>query len=176
MVEETKEDKYLKAVIENKNQNKQTIQLESYKKCYPELSVMNGLVLRGDRLVIPTKLRPAVLEAAHEGCPGREAMLRQLRQDTWWPGQAVDVKDFVSSCLGCTASLERNRPAPMTLRETPEGPWQHCSADFKGPIGGQYYFHVLIDNLSRWPEVEIVKSTSMEQLQPALAWIGAWLS
>ena len=31
-----------------------------------------------------------------------------------------------------------------------------------------YYFNVLIDNYSRWPEVEIVKSTSFEKLQPVL--------
>ena len=64
--------------------------------------------------------------------------------------------------------MDRNYPAPMVMRETPQAAWQHCSADFKGTIGGKYYFHVLCDNYSRWPEVEIVKSTSFEKLQPVL--------
>jgi hypothetical protein len=95
-------------------------------------------------------------------------MLRQLRLDTWWPGQTKDVRDFVDSCDFCAAGVAKNYPAPMTERETPDGPWQHVSADFKGPIGGQYYFHLLIDNYSRWPEVEIVKTTSLDKLKPAL--------
>ena len=55
----------------------------------------------------------------------------------------------------------------MVIRETPEKPWQHCAADYKGPIGGKY-FHVLIDLYSRWPEVEMTKSTSMDKLYPGL--------
>ena len=143
-------------------------ELSGYKDCYNELCLVDGLMVRGERLVIPRELRVAVLEAAHEGCPGRDSMLHQLRVDTWWPGQTKDVKDWVDSCDSCAASVDRNYPAPMVLRETPQAAWQHCSADFKGPIGGKYYFHVLIDNYSRWPEVEIVKSTSFEKLQPVL--------
>jgi transposase InsO family protein len=142
--------------------------MSGYKECFAELSLVDGLVVRGERLLIPAKLRADVLEAAHEGHPGTQSMVRQLRQDTWWPGQSRDVRDFVDSCLACTASVGRTSPAPMTVRETPTAAWQHCSADFKGPIGGQFYCHVLIDNYSRWPEVEIVNSTSLEDLKPAL--------
>ena len=49
-----------------------------------------------------------------------------------------------------------------------ERPWQHCSVDYKGPIAGKYYFHVLIDNYSRWPEVAMVTSTNFQQLQGIL--------
>ena len=54
----------------------------------------------------------------------------------------------------------------MLLRKTPSGPWVECSADFKGPIAGRYYFHV--DNYSRWPEVEVLNSTEFTNLRPAL--------
>ena len=39
-------------------------------------------------------------------------------------------------------------------------------AHYKGPMGGKYYFHVLIviDLYSRWPEVGMTKSTSMDKL------------
>jgi hypothetical protein len=58
----------------------------------------------------------------------------------------------------------------MEVRDTPERVWSELAADFKGPIGGAggYYFHVLIDHFSRWPEVEMVKSTSWRQLKPSL--------
>ena len=56
----------------------------------------------------------------------------------------------------------------MEVRDTPERVWSELAAHFKGPIGGKYYFHLLIDQYSRWPEVEVVESTSFEELRPAL--------
>ena len=46
---------------------------------------------------------------------------------------------------------------PMEIRQTLEYPWKEISVDFKGPVNG-IYLHVAIDNLSRWPEVKVVKS------------------
>ena len=43
-------------------------------------------------------------------------------------------------------------------------------ADFKGLIGGNYYFHVMIDELSRWPELEMVSSTSFKKLKLERSW------
>ena len=140
-----------------------------YKHVFQELSYVDKVLLRGDRLVIPTKLRADILALAHEGHPGRVSMLQQLREDMWWPGMTRDLEEFVSTCsVGCGSSVAKNTPPPMVIRETPEKPWQHCAADYKGPIGGKYYFHVLIDLYSRWPEVEMTKSTSMDKLYPVL--------
>jgi len=78
---------------------------------------------------------------------------------------STDIREYVETCILCIAAVERNRTEPMQIRKTLERPWQHCSADYKGPIAGKYYFHILIDNYSRWPEVQMVTSTSFEQLQ-----------
>ena len=80
------------------------------------------------------------------------------------------VQEFVSSCLGCVAAVPFNPPAPISTRTPPGGPWKVCCADYKGPIGGPrgYYFHVLIDTYSKWPEVAVTKSTKFEKLFPVL--------
>ena len=79
-----------------------------------------------------------------------------------------DVKVFTSTCWGCAAATPTTSTPPMTIRSTPEKVWSEVQADFKGPVGGRYYFHVVIDQFSRWPEVEMVSSTSFEKLKPAL--------
>ena len=95
-------------------------------------------------------------------------MTRQIRQLCWWPGISSYIRKFMETCLPCTAVVTRNSMPPMQKREMPERPWQHCSADYKGLIAGKYYFHVLIDNYSRWQEVVMVMSTSLQQLQGKL--------
>ena len=121
--------------------------------------------MRGDRMVI---LKADVPEAAHLGHPGKESMTRQLRLSCWWPRSTTDIKEFEESCMPCIAAVDSNPTPPMQIRDTPDRPWQHCSADYKGPIAGKYYFHVLIDNYSRWPEVAMVKSTGFDSLQDKL--------
>ena len=166
----TETDKTLQMLLQDvrKGQLRKEQKLSRYKDVFHQLSCKEGVILRDSRLIIPAALRPDILGAAHKGHPARDAMMRQLRQTVWWPGISRDVKDYTGSCLGCTAAENKNCTPPMIERETPIGPWVDCSADFKGPIAGKYYFHVLIDNYSRWPEVEVVDSTSFEQLRPAL--------
>ena len=126
----------------------QELQGSGFKECFLELSTRDGLVLWGERLVILKDLHSEMLDAAHQGHPGRDSMLQQLRLLVWWPGLAKDVRNYVDSCVACVVVVDRNQVPPMQIRETPDGPWQHCSADFKGPVGEKYYFHVLIDNYS----------------------------
>ena len=127
--------------------------------------------------MLPKALVPEVLEAAHEGHPGMESMVRQLRQLHWWPGMTEDIREYVATCnIGCAAASPKNSPPPMVIIETPEEVWLHLAADFKGPIIGNaksYYFHVVIDMFSRWPEVAVVSSTAFDKLQPSLERIWA---
>ena len=50
----------------------------------------------------------------------------------------------------------------------PERPWQKLHGDFKGPIGAKYYLHIIIDQYSKFPEVDVVTSTKFEVLRPVL--------
>lgn len=50
-----------------------------------ELCFYKDILLRGNRIVIPQRLRRLVLEAAHEGHPGISAMKDRLRTKVWWP-------------------------------------------------------------------------------------------
>ena len=47
--------------------------LKGIKEVFSELSVSHDLILKGDRILIPSKIRGDVLGAGHEGCPGGAA-------------------------------------------------------------------------------------------------------
>ena len=79
-----------------------------------------------------------------------------------------DVNQYIETCFGYLAAVGTNTVLPMMWRSTLDGVWKECSVDFKGPIGGKYYLHMLQGNLSRWPKVEVVEITSFENLSPAL--------
>ncbi|XP_023312364.1 uncharacterized protein K02A2.6-like [Anoplophora glabripennis] len=49
----------------------------------PELCFHDEILLRGNKIVVPSKLRPTVLQAAHEGHPGIVAIKNRLRTKVW---------------------------------------------------------------------------------------------
>ena len=173
MKKATKEDKILCQVVKDVMKGKMSPETENseYGKVYEELTTADGLLLKGERLVVPASLQAQVIALSHEGHgQGETKTITLLRERVWWPRMGRMTKEYVATCLPCTAAVPRNVPAPMVPIEMPDGPWQIVHCDFKGPIGGPkgYYFHVTIDAYSRWPVVAMVKSTSYERLEPVL--------
>ena len=68
----------------------------SVKQFYPfrdELTVVNGLLLRGIRIVIPVSLRMEILEKLHTGHQGITKCREQARQSVWWPGLSSQLAE-----------------------------------------------------------------------------------
>ena len=83
------------------------------------------------------------------------------------------VDKYVESCNTCAAAVPNTPPVPLKPNMLPEHPWQYLHADFKGPIGASYYLHVVIDQYTKYPEVDIVESTKFSKLEPCLDHIFA---
>ena len=64
-----------------------------YKAVRNELCTLDKLVLRGTRLLIPTRLRRRVLDLAHEGHQGVVKTKQRLRTKVWWAGIDKQVED-----------------------------------------------------------------------------------
>ena len=120
----SQEDSTLKQLVKDIKRGRLSKELQEtgFKECFLKLSTKDGLVLRGERLVIPKDLQAEVLDAAHQGHPGRDSMLQQLRVSVWWPGLAKDMRNYVDSCVACVSAVDRNQVLPMQIRETLDGP------------------------------------------------------
>ena len=57
---------------------------------------------------------------------------------------------------------------PPKMTDLPDQPWQKVSMDLCGPFPSGDYLLVVIDDYSRFPEVEIVRSTSVRAIIPHL--------
>jgi transposase InsO family protein len=54
------------------------------------------------------------------------------------------------------------------MSDLPSGPWKNISADFCGPLENGDYLLVTVDEYSRYPIVEIVKSVSANTVIPVM--------
>ena len=146
-----------------------------YKNVKDELSISNGVILRGGRLVIPGKLQEKAVNLAHTGHQGIVKTKRLLRETIWFPGIDQMVEELVSKCIACQATNHSPKPAtpPLQMSQLPSGPWKELSMDFCGPFPSGDHLLVVTDDYSRFPEAEIVKSTSANTVIPRLDMIFA---
>ena len=169
--EETSRDECLQKVINAITTGKwDTIHKEhsSYWNIRDELSVSEGLVIRGERIVIPEILQNRVVNIAHASHQGIVKTKALLRETVWFPGIDRLVEKVVASCLPCQANTKVKNAEPLKMTELPKGPWKEVSVDFCGPFSTGEYLLVVIDDYSRFPEVETLHSTSYEATKPKL--------
>lgn len=126
-----------------------------------ELSVQDGVILWGARVVIPNKGRERMLKELHVGHPGVSRMKALARSYIWYPGLDKDIEKLVSSCEVCQQHRKEPAPAPLHPWEYPEGPWKRIHIDYAGPYKDVMLL-IVVDAYSKWMEVYITKSTSSE--------------
>ena len=166
--EACRKDKTIKMLMEDIAKGECRKSLTRYSQVFQELTILDGMVVRGNQLVIPEELQPIVVQLAHEGHPGFERTLGLLRETTWFPGMSSMVRTFVETCRPCQAAVPGTGQEPLKPTLLPDRPWQMVHADFKGPIAKKYYLHTVIDQYSKFPMVEVCTSTSWEQMEPML--------
>ena len=79
-----------------------------------ELSVLDGCILRGSRVVIPHPGRQLVLDELHDTHTGITKMKSLARSFVWWPGMDAQIEKLVKSCAVCQESRPSPAPAPYT--------------------------------------------------------------
>ena len=96
--------------------------LAVYKGVFEELSVVNEMVLRGSRIVVPESLQCRMVKLAHDGHQGLVKSKRLLRAKVWFPGMDKVMGKEVKVCLPCQASVVTPVQEPLQSTELPKGP------------------------------------------------------
>ena len=143
--------------------------LKLYKKVRHELcTTQDGLVLRGNRIVMPESLQLQTVDLAHEGHQGIVKTKALLREKVWFPGVDKMVQDKIERCIPCKAVYDPKQREPLQMTETPERPWSHLTGDFYGPLPSGHYLLGIMCERTRFPEVEVLGSTAAKTVIPAL--------
>ena len=126
-----------------------------------ELSLEDGCILWGNRVIIPTKWQKSVLEELHQVHFGIARTKAIARGYVWWPELNEQIEEMTKSCTVC--QKVKNAPAVALLHPWtwPSRPWQRLHIDFAGPFQGQMFLMV-VDSHSKWPEVVPMSKTTTD--------------
>ncbi|KAF0307558.1 Transposon Ty3-I Gag-Pol polyprotein [Amphibalanus amphitrite] len=131
------------------------------------LSVDDGLVVCGCRLVIPQELRKAVLAALHDGHLGKERTKSRARQVVYWPGMDADVENVTRSCRNCQAQLPSQQRETVLHHQPTQRPFQSLDLDFAEHAGRKYL--IAVDGFSGWRFIKLLGNCAQsKQLMSAM--------
>ncbi len=147
-------------------ENQQTIdgaRFRQYRNVAEELSIAKGVILRGNRIIIPKSLQNKVIKIAHEGHQGLVKTKQLLRSRVWFPKMDEAVSAVVNPCIACQATVNMPSQEPVKSTQLPNGPWESLAVDYYGPLPSGDYVLVVIDEYSRFPEIEFTTSSQLKQ-------------
>jgi hypothetical protein len=126
-----------------------------------ELTVEDGCILWGGRVVIPPKLREKTLQDLHLALVGASRMNLFARGYCWWPLMDSQIRDLVAQCDACVENAQNPPSAVMHPWEIAKRPWSRIHIDHAGPFLG-HLFLIVVDSYSKWVDIYPVASPSTE--------------
>ena len=124
-----------------------------------DLTIQQGCLMWGVRVIVPPQLRSVILEELHSAHPGVVRMKSLARSYVWWPGIDSQIELKARSCHSCQRVQKDPVLAPLHPWMWPTSPWERIHVDFAGPFEGHMYL-VVVDAHSKWPEVHVMDSTT----------------
>jgi hypothetical protein len=95
-----------------------------------KLSVLDSIIYKGSKIVIPQCLRKDMLERIHTGHIGIEKCLKRARDVLFWPTISAEIVDMVSKCIVCLEHRNSNPKEPLKPHEIPTYAWQVVASDW----------------------------------------------
>ena len=136
--------------------------INAYFSARNELSVVDGLLLYRNRLVIPASQRRDILDKLHTSHQGLSKSKEFAAQCVWWPTINKELTEKVQNCQFCQASRPTQRREPLKPSELPAGPWVKVAADLCQLHNKTYL--VVMDTYSKYIEIGYLSTLTSERV------------
>ena len=125
-----------------------------------DITYLNDLLLKGDRIIIPSVMRREILSRIHEGHLGVEKCKKRAHQSVFWPGLNNQVEQVVGHCETCLKLLLSKLNDPLLPHKLLTRPWQKVGSDLFQFANDHYM--VVVDYYSLWPEVYLLQKPNAD--------------
>ncbi|KAK2183299.1 hypothetical protein NP493_317g02103 [Ridgeia piscesae] len=157
----TNDDEELKDVLNAVHFGWESDHAQSLKPYYHfrgDITEIDGVLVKGPKVIIPKTLQGDMLKKIHEGHLGIEKCQARARQVMYWPNINNDTENHIGRCGTCQKHRYKQAKEPMEQHEIPEKPWRKIGADLFTLFGKN--FLVVVDYTSNYPEVAKLEDLS----------------
>ncbi|KAK2143548.1 hypothetical protein LSH36_832g00015 [Paralvinella palmiformis] len=101
-----------------------TFDLTAYWNFRSEIIKVDGVICKGNKLLIPSVMRPRMVEKIYSSHLGVENSLRNASDILFWPSIRADIKAACENCPVCPQYAVQYQKEPMLSHPVPDLPWQ----------------------------------------------------
>ena len=123
-----------------------------------ELTVINDVVYKSEKVIVPQSLRMDYIRQIHSGHCGKESSKKRARDFLFWPSMARDIDRYTDQCSVCNSCKAHQPKESMNLHDVPIRPWSIIASDLFEWDGSHYL--VTVDSFSGWFEIDGLTSTT----------------
>ena len=130
-----------------------------------ELTILDGLIMKGNRVVIATSMRPATFNRLHDAHQGLTSMLQRARRTVYWPKPQDDITDMVHKSDECQRHGNK-KPRPPERQISATRPMEILGmdlVDFRGK-----HALVTVDYFSGFLTYDTLESETTETVTKVL--------
>ena len=140
-----------------------------------ELGTYNGVVYKGERIVIPKSMRSELLTILHSPHLGIVKTKQRARDMIYWPGMNGQIEEMASKCETCLVNRHKQSKEPMMIHPIPALPWNKVGADLF-EFEGLHYL-LMVDYYSNYIEIspllkDMTSRTTIKHMKMNIARYG----
>ena len=119
-----------------------------------ELSIDDGILLKGTRIIIPSSLTRKFMEDLHMGHLGVTKFQQRAKSTVYWPNIDQDIENYIRTCEPCQRNQASQPPEQLIpiASDLPNIPWHTLGTDLFTYESENYL--IISDYMSKYPIVE----------------------
>ena len=139
-------------------------EIQPYWTFHEEMTIEDGLLLKGTHIIIPQTLHKEMIQLLHTGHLRLEKCLNRAKQSMFWPSLYEELKDLVTNCTTC---LKFSAQKPTYNRqhvghEIPVHPWLKLASNIFYFEGVSYL--LIVDYTSHFPIIRKLSSMTRKAI------------
>ena len=136
--------------------------IQEYWNFREEITIQDGILYKGLRMIIPVSLREDMLKKLHSSHVGTEACIRKASDSLFWPGLRKDITNLVSNCHVCAEINKTQQKEPLQTPKLPTRPWSKVAVDEFHYKNKSYL--LTVDYFSDYFEIDRLYSTTSKSI------------
>ena len=136
--------------------------VRNYWSVKDSITVEDGLLMKGVRVIIPKHLQRDILNRLHTSHLGIEKTRLRARTCVYWKGIDKDIEDIINSCDICLEVSRSEQKQSLIPHDLPSAPWQKLGTDLF-EVDGQHYI-IVADYYSKMPFIRKINSESSKEV------------
>ena len=128
-----------------------------------EITVQDGIVYKGQQVIVPKMLQSEMLKKVHSSHQGIEACSHRARESLFWIGMTSQIKDHISGCDICNSMKPKQQKETLMTWPIPTERWQMVGQDIF-TINRNRNYLITVDYFPDYWEVEELENISSQAI------------